>query len=150
MARLPVYRDTVRPEWIDYNSHMSEAFYVLVFGFATDGVMDAIGMDEEYRSRTGGSLYTVEAHIRYLGQARLGDELSVTTSIVAAGAKKLHIAHEMRVRNGALVATEELLGLSIGAGGRAEPFGEDIAEAIASRVGDARHPPDWVGRTVHF
>ena len=28
-------------EWIDYNGHLSEPYYVLVFGHATDAVMDA-------------------------------------------------------------------------------------------------------------
>ena len=31
--------EDVRPEWIDYNGHLSEAYYVLVFGHATDAVM---------------------------------------------------------------------------------------------------------------
>ena len=31
------YRDLVRPEWIDYNGHLSEPYYVLVFGDAYDG-----------------------------------------------------------------------------------------------------------------
>ncbi len=30
------YEGPVKPEWIDYNGHMSEAFYVLVFGYETD------------------------------------------------------------------------------------------------------------------
>lgn len=149
MADLPAYHDTVRPEWIDYNSHMSEAFYVLVFGFATDQVMDTIGMDDAYRGRTGSSLYTVEAHIRYLSQARLGEKLTVTTTVVAAGAKKLHLAHEMKAADGELVATEELLALHIGADERTEPFGDDIAEALTEYTqGRDFHPPDWIGRAV--
>lgn len=38
-----VYRTTVKDEWIDYNAHLSEAYYVLVFGFATDAAMDELG-----------------------------------------------------------------------------------------------------------
>src|SRR5699024_6511063 len=34
----------VREDWIDYNGHLSEAYYVLVFGFATDTAMDALGL----------------------------------------------------------------------------------------------------------
>jgi acyl-CoA thioesterase FadM len=30
----------VRPEWVDYNGHMSEAYYVLIFGDATDAFYD--------------------------------------------------------------------------------------------------------------
>nr|WP_179429874.1 thioesterase family protein [Spelaeicoccus albus] len=127
---------------------MSEAFYVLVFGYATDRVMDALGMDEDYRRRTGNSLYTVEAHIRYLRQAVLGDELTVTTSVVGSGAKKLHLAHEMHV-GGELAATEELLGLHVGAGDKTVPFDGAVAAEIARALpGPDRHPPDWIGRAV--
>ena len=65
-AVLPRYDSAVAEAWIDYNGHMSEAYYVLVFGFATDAVMETLGMDAEYRHRSGASLYTVEAHVRYL------------------------------------------------------------------------------------
>ena len=38
------WTEDVRPEWIDYNGHLSEAYYVLVFGHATDAVMARLGM----------------------------------------------------------------------------------------------------------
>lgn len=148
MSALPEYHDTVRQEWIDYNGHMSEAFYVLVFGFATDQVMDTLGMGESYRRRTGNSLYTVEAHVRYLDQTRLGESLSVTTTLVAAREKKLHLAHEMRVGE-RLVATEELLGIHVGAD-QAVPFGADVSAEIDRYLRSHElHPPDWTGRVVH-
>lgn len=145
---LPVYRDTVRSEWIDYNGHMSEAFYVLVFGYATDRVMDTLGMDEAYRRRTGNSLYTVEAHIRYLDQARLGDDLTVTARLVAAKTKKLHLAYEMRVGD-RLMATEELLAIHVG-NDKAQAFGPQVAALIDRyQIAHELQPPDWIGRTVH-
>uniref|UniRef100_UPI0018E587F0 thioesterase family protein n=1 Tax=Nocardiopsis sp. TNDT3 TaxID=2249354 RepID=UPI0018E587F0 len=64
----------LRPEWIDYNGHLSEAYYVLVFGFATDALMDRVGLDAAYRERSGRSLYTVEAHVRYLREVAADDE----------------------------------------------------------------------------
>ena len=36
-----VWREPVQDAWIDYNGHLSEPYYVLVFGHATDAVMDA-------------------------------------------------------------------------------------------------------------
>src|SRR5699024_2052874 len=94
---LPVYLTEVREDWIDYNGHMSEAFYVLVFGFATDQVMDHLGLDSDYRDSTKASLYTVESHIRYLDEVALGSQLRVVPSLVGAGEKKLHLAYEMYV-----------------------------------------------------
>src|SRR5699024_9183557 len=53
---LPVYLTEVSEDWVDYNGHMSEAFYVLVFGFATDQVMDHLGLDADYRAESKASL----------------------------------------------------------------------------------------------
>lgn len=146
---LPAYETTVDPGWIDYNGHMSEAFYVLVFGFATDQVMVRLGLDEGYRSGSGCSLYTVEAHVRYLDEVALGQSLSVTTTIAGAAAKKLHLAHEMHA-DGRLVATEELLALHVSSGaGRAVEFPEHVRPAIEQcrRAGEPA-VPDWIGRAV--
>lgn len=142
---VSTYRCPVREEWIDYNGHMSEAFYVLAFGFATDEAMETLGMGPAYREATRNSLYTVEAHVRYLAETGLGASLEITTTVAGAGAKKLHLAHEMRV-DGTLIATEEILGLHVNQEtGRTLPFGEDIAHAIA---GHREEPPDWTGRSI--
>jgi acyl-CoA thioester hydrolase len=146
---LPAYRCTVLPEWIDYNGHMSEAFYVLVFGFATDQVMEQLGLDEEYRRSAGSSLYTVEAHIRYLAETGLGAELMVTSRIIGAGPKKLHLAHEMRAGE-SLISTEELLALHVDQhSGRSTPFAPSVMDTITSFLpGPGEPAPEWTGRTV--
>ncbi|MFD1210584.1 thioesterase family protein [Arthrobacter sp. GCM10027362] len=149
MGVLPAYRCAVQPDWIDYNGHMSEAFYVLVFGFATDQVMDRLGMDQAYRAAAGSSLYTVEAHVRYLAETGLGAELTVTTQIVGAGAKKLHLAHEMRTGE-QVIATEELLALHVDQNsGRSTPFPVPVLGSISRfRTGLEGEAPDWIGRKV--
>lgn len=137
------FRDRVRPEWIDYNGHLSEPFYVMVFGFATTNLMDVTGIDEKYRTETGHSLYTVEAHVRYLHEVGPDAELLVTTSVVSAGAKKVRLCHEMSVGH-TLVATEELLALHVG-GARATPFPEHIAVRLGKLIAPA---PDYAGRSI--
>ncbi|QCU79625.1 thioesterase (plasmid) [Citricoccus sp. SGAir0253] len=146
---LREYRCRVQPAWIDYNGHMSEAFYVLVFGHATDQVMDQIGLDEEYRQSTGHSLYTVEAHIRYLAETSLDTELTITSRLVGAGPKKLHLAHEMHAGD-TLISTEELLALHVDQqSGRSAPFPPSVVDAITSLIpGPGEPAPDWTGRAV--
>lgn len=141
-SELDDYQTQVVAEWIDYNGHMSEAFYVLVFGFATNQVMDQIGLDQAYREAHSTSLYTVESHIRYLDEVSLGQKLQVTPTLVAAGAKKLHLAYEMRVE-GKLVATEEIVALHVDQeSGTTVPFPTEVSE----RIGQIRcASPDWVG-----
>lgn len=144
-GRLPAHETRVAQEWIDYNGHLSEAYYVLVFGHATDQAMEHLGMGPDYRATSGCSLYTVEAHVRYLHEVGLGAPLTVLTRVVGAGTKKLHLAHEMH-SEGQLVATEEILGLHVDqtVGGTA-PFPEEAAAAIQHHL---EEPPDWCGRRV--
>ena len=142
---LEPYRTEVASEWIDYNGHMSEAFYVLVFGFATDQVMDQIGLDKAHRDANSTSLYTVESHIRYLDEVSLSAQLEVGAKLVSAGPKKLHLAYEMRV-GGQLVATEEIIGLHVNQEqGSTVPFSDEVMERIG-RI--RRESPEWVGRAL--
>lgn len=142
---LEPYSTDVLPEWIDYNGHLSEAYYVLVFGFATDAAMESLGMGPDYRTATSNSLYTVEAHVRYLNETGLGAELEVTTTVAGSGAKKLHLAHTMRV-DGTVIATEEILGLHVNQeSGKTLPFGQDVLDAIGIHRDE---PPDWSGRSI--
>ncbi|MGW9003784.1 3-hydroxyacyl-CoA dehydrogenase NAD-binding domain-containing protein [Brevibacterium casei] len=143
--QLADYSTPVREEWIDYNGHLSEAYYVLVFGFATDQVMDELGLDAAYRKASGCSLYTVESHIRYLDEVSLGATLTVRPQLFSAGAKKLHLAYEMLVDD-RVVATEEILALHVDQNAdRAVEFPKEIAERIAEVD---RSTPEWSGRSV--
>ena len=111
---LNLYRTSVKPEWIDYNGHMNEAYYILVFGFTTDAFLDWIGMGGAYRQRTRTSLYTFEGHIAYLQEVPLGTNLNMATTLAAADAKRVHLFHEMfRESDGATLATYELLALHV-------------------------------------
>lgn len=142
---LEPYRTEVLPEWIDYNGHMSEAFYVLVFGFATDQVMDQIGLSQAHRKANNTSLYTVESHIRYLDEVPLGAALDVSAKLVSAKPKKIHMAYEMRA-GGELVATEEIIALHVDQEqGVTVPFHDDVMECIG-RI--RRETPEWVGRAL--
>ncbi|MEU6126369.1 thioesterase family protein [Streptomyces sp. NPDC047123] len=152
---LPPLRRQVRPEWIDYNGHMSEAFYVLVFGYATDAMMIETGLHAGYRESTGCSLYTVEAHVRYLNDVSEGAHLVVRTRVLGADAKKARFTHEMYVveddraepaPDAAPVATTELLALHVDQNqGRTTAFPDDIRAHLTALTEAA---PDWAGRSI--
>lgn len=145
---LPLFRQTVKDEWIDYNGHLSEAYYVLVFGFATDALMDTAGLDTAYRERTGCSLYTVEAHVRYLREVARGSELTVRTTVLGVDGKKLRFVHEMFVDepSGDPVATAELFTLHVDqTAGRSAPLPETTRGYLAGLTAPA---PAWAGRGI--
>ena len=52
---------TVKPEWIDYNGHMTEFRYAQVFSDTCDKLLMMIGMDSNYAANIG-SYYTAETH----------------------------------------------------------------------------------------
>ncbi|MFE9696307.1 thioesterase family protein [Streptomyces sp. NPDC006270] len=152
---LPLVHRTVRPEWIDYNGHMSEAFYVLVFGYATDAMMIEAGLHAGYRESTGCSLYTVESHLRYLRDVAEGSHLAVRTRLLGADIKKARFCHELYVvgapdaepePDAAPAATSELLALHVDQqAGRTAPFPDSVRERLTALVEPA---PAWAGRSI--
>ncbi len=151
-APLALYRTTVRPEWVDYNGHMGEAYYVLVFGDATDALYDHIGMDDAYRRRTRSSVYTLEAHLSYLREVSTGEPLAITTQLLDLDAKRLHVFHAMRHgRDGHLLATEELLFLHVDSDPpRATPFPPAVMARLAAihAAHGALPLPEQAGRRI--
>ncbi|AOP48804.1 thioesterase family protein [Streptomyces lydicus] len=144
----PLFRQTVRDEWIDYNGHLSEGYYVLLFGFATDALMDEVGLDAGYREASGCSLYTVEAHVRYLREVARDSDLTVRTTVLGADGKKLRLLHEMFVGepSGEPVATEELFMLHVDqSAGRSAPLPPAAHERLTTLLAPA---PEWAGRGI--
>ena len=140
-----MWSEDVRPEWIDYNGHLSEGYYVIVFGHASDAAMAALGMTPAYLVETATSLFSVEAHVRYLDQIPPGARLEVRTSVIGVTAKLLWLWHEMW-SDDRLRATEEVLMVHVDtAVGRASPFPDDLrARAEALRVA----PPEHASRRI--
>ena len=88
---LPVTVSRQIPQsWTDYNGHMNEARYLDVFAQATDRIMELIGADADYVA-AGRSYFTVETHLRYLAEVRGGDRGRVTTQLLGADGRKLHL-----------------------------------------------------------
>ncbi len=145
MSEPVVWREPVLDEWIDYNGHLSEPYYVLVLGHATDAVMEYVGLGPEHRAATDTSLFTVEAHVRYLDQVSSGVDLEVRSSVIGVSPKLLWIWHELYAE-GTLRATEEILGVHVDTvSGRSLPFPQEVAERIQASLVPA---PGDAGRAI--
>jgi len=141
----------VQAEWVDYNGHAHESRYLQVFGDATDGLLQRLGVDHAYLE-AGHSYYTVETHLSHLGEARAGDALEVSTQLLGADPKRLHLFHSM-TRAGAPepIATAEqlLLHVDTRAGRTAPAEGEVLDRVLALASRHAALPrPERVGRAI--
>jgi carnitine 3-dehydrogenase len=103
----------VRPEWVDYNGHMTDSRYLQVFGDATDVLFRRVGVDEAYR-KTGRMFYTVESHVTHLAEAKVMQPLYVTVQVLAVDDKRLHVFYGLhRHSDGVLVASGEQMYLHV-------------------------------------
>jgi carnitine 3-dehydrogenase len=149
---LTLHEAEVLPAWVDYNGHMSEAYYVLVFGHTTDALLETLGLTAAYRERTGTSLYTAEAHITYLHEVAAGERLRVTTQLLDVDRKRLRVFHTMyRAASDTPLATEELLLVHVDTTGpRSVPFAPEVLSRLEGlRAAHAALPtPTQAGHAI--
>jgi acyl-CoA thioester hydrolase len=151
-ALEPLHRTIIRPDWLDYNGHLNEAYYLLVFSHATDALIDLIGMDDAWRRANGMTVYTLETHIRYLQEVGAGVEVQVDCRVLELDAKRLRLFHRMkRSGDAAMLATAEMLLVNIDTSGpRSAPWATPV-RACLDRLQElhAHQPlPDGAGRSI--
>ncbi|WP_299986185.1 thioesterase family protein [uncultured Ruegeria sp.] len=133
------FETTVKPEWIDYNGHMQDAYYGLVFSYAVDAMQDEVGFDAEYRAHTGCTIYLLEDHKYYLREVRETDHLRVETHILSCDEKRFHL-HMQMLNGGDLVAVGEFMELHVRQkpGPQAAPIPKEILRRlqVATITGD--------------
>ena len=142
MPATPIYRTAIAAEWIDYNGHVRDAYYALILSYASDALMERLGMDAAYRAATGNTLYTVEMHIHYLREIHHSDIVMVSASLLGADHKRLHAAFDISCEGRAAVAaTAEFMLLHVhqGATVSTAPFEPGIA-TLAAATTDAPWP----------
>jgi acyl-CoA thioester hydrolase len=133
MAELPAYQVRIQPDWIDYNGHLRDAYYVVALSAAIDDVMDRLGLDAAYRERTHCTLYTLELHIHYLHEIKISDELKISTSVLDCDRKRIHVAcdfHSPRIAEPAAVADLMLLHVRQGEKPASASFPPDVSERL--------------------
>jgi carnitine 3-dehydrogenase len=151
-APLCFYRPSVLPAWVDYNGHMSESCYLLVFGDNSDAFFRLVGIDETYRDQGGHSLYTVQTHIHNIREVAEGEPLRLTLQLLDFDDKRVHIFHAMyHASSGDLLATGEQMLVHVNISqGRSTPMPADLQarlQAIAQAHASLSTPPQ-VGKPM--
>ena len=147
---LVIDEAAVIPAWIDYNGHMSVAYYTKAFEIGIDSYKAVVGMTLDYIERAGRSTVALEAHVTYQQEAHLGERLRIETRILACDGKRVHVYQEI-YRDTTLLATQETLAISFDTRARrTSPFEPAIADNYRRLVeAQAALPrPPWVGRAI--
>ncbi|MFI8745721.1 thioesterase family protein [Pseudomonas sp. NPDC077186] len=149
---LPTYQTAVSPDWVDYNGHLRDAFYLLIFSHATDALMEVLGLDEAGRARSGHTLYTLECHLNFLAEVKEGEQVEVRTQLLAHDAKRLQIHHGLHRpgEDASLAESEQMLINIDSAAGRSAPFDAQVAGKVAQLAREHQDlpRPACVGRVI--
>ena len=146
MTVLKLHAEPLRDDWLDAYGHLNEAYYLVPFSNASWALQDHFGIGVDYFERTGGALYTVETHLRYLKEVRAPAMLELGTMVLGSDAKRLRFAHVMTV-DGIVSATFECVALHFDTqAGRTAPLPEAVQAAL--KEAEVAEPPDWAGRSI--
>jgi acyl-CoA thioester hydrolase len=132
VALLTLHRAVVQPGWVDYNNHLNDGYYTVIFSDATTALMAHIGLGPEARAATQHTLFTLEMHTNYLLEVKGGVEVRIETQLLGHDAKRLHIFHTMhRGAEAEIVATNEQMLMSIDMRGpKGAPWLPDVLAKI--------------------
>jgi acyl-CoA thioester hydrolase len=149
---LRLHRERVQPGWIDYNGHLLDAYYLLIFSNNTTTFMEHIGLGAKERAEKGHSLFTLEVHLNYLHEIIVGQETWVDIQLLGHDAKRLHVFYTLYAEDSPQPrATSEQMLMNIDMNLRKSvPFLPEVQariEAIAREQADLPRPAN-VGRII--
>jgi acyl-CoA thioester hydrolase len=88
---LPAMFDQkVGEEFIDENGHMNIGDYFRLCSHAIWRTTITAGLGESYIDEHQQSLFTVEQHMRYFGELRLGERFSIHSRLIERSARVVH------------------------------------------------------------
>ena len=125
---------TVLPEWIDYNGHMNVAYYVLAFDHGVDAFMEFIGISPSYIEQQRASAFTLEIHVSYIRELRLGDPLRLSCQLLDFDTKRVHyFLHMHHAEDDYLAAVSEQIMVHVDLETRrSSEFPDDVRLALTS------------------
>ena len=143
---------TVLPEWIDYNGHMNVSYYVLAFDQGVDAFMELIGISPANIEQRQTSTFTLEMHVNFLHELRLGDPLRLNCQLLDFDTKRVHyFLHMHHAEDDYLAAVSEQIMVHVDLETRrSSEFPDDVRLALTSLM-NAHHDlprPQQVGSVI--
>ena len=123
---------SIETQWIDYNGHFNMAYYNVLFDKDSDVALALVGLGPAYVEKTRNSYFTLEAHISYLRELTVTDQVRITTQILDFDSKRLHYVQMMHHAKEKWIScvTENIVMHVDMALKKSSPFPTDVLEKI--------------------
>jgi acyl-CoA thioester hydrolase len=115
-SAAPFISDPIAIEaaWIDYNGHLNQAYYGVIFDRALDALLAPSGLDADTIKARGVTYMTAETHYCYLREVLQSDPVRVALRVLDCDDKRLHVFCELRhATDDWLACTSEWMFLSV-------------------------------------
>ncbi len=143
---------SIDPTWVDYNGHLNQAYYGVLFDRALDDALMPAGLGPDYIETRKLSFMTVECHTTFVRELFHTAKVQIASRIVDLDEKRMHMFCELsNAGEGWLSATAEFMFLHIDMKTRrTTPWPADIrARLDAILEATASLPlPERVGRKI--
>ena len=113
---MPVYlkSQNIIKEWVDYNNHLTMAYYILIFDQALEVMLEKFKMGADSAKNEKRSTMVVETNTKYISEIKQEDEVDIMLTFFDHDKKRLHYKMEMIEKSSQkLSATLEMLSLYI-------------------------------------
>ena len=153
-AKSPIFSPvmTIEDDWVDYNGHLNQAYYNVLFDRAIDYALTPAGLGPDYIRERNASFMTVETHVCFVRELFKTDPVRIALRVLDIDDKRLHTYCEMQhATDGWLSCTSEWMFLHVDMGARrTAPWPADIrANLEALKAAGAALPrPQRAGRSI--
>lgn len=142
----------IEKTWVDYNGHLNQAYYSVLFDRAIDDALMPTGLGPDYVKQRNASYMTVETHICFVRELMVTDTVRVESRVLDVDAKRLHLYCDMlHATEGWLACTSEWMFLHIDMGARrTAPWPADVLQRLENmkRAAASLPRPERAGRRI--
>lgn len=143
---------TIEEAWVDYNGHLNQAYYSVLFDRAIDHALMAAGLGPDYVAQRNASYMTVENHLCFVRELLQTDTVRVASRVLDVDDKRLHLFCEMHhATDGWLSCTSEWMFLHVDMQARrTAAWPPDVREQLEAmkRAALAMPRPERAGRRI--
>ena len=113
---------------------MNVSYYVLAFDRGVDAFMELIGISRAYIEQRRASTFTLEMHVKFIHELRLGDPLRINCQLLDFDTKRVHYFLRMHhAEDGHLAAVSEQIMVHVDLETRrSSEFPDDVRLALTN------------------